>query len=111
MLWLQIPRKDGSVESDTIQFWNGELKGDSFSPAMYTLTTNPVSWKIRSFQGYVLSKPIKEKVTHALFIDDLKCYAKKKLVKKTIMTIIKMHERFWVVMEQQKVQACKSYKR
>ena len=86
---LQIPGKDGSVESDTIQFWNGELQGDSFSPAMYTLTTNPVSWKIRSFQGYVLSKPIKEKVTHALFIDDLKCYVKKKLVKKTIMTIKK----------------------
>ena len=84
---LQIPGKDGSVESDTIQFWNGELQGDSCCPAMYTLTTNPVSWKIRSFQGYVLSKPIKEKVTHALFIDDLKCYVKKKLVKKTMMTI------------------------
>ena len=77
---LQIPGKDGSVESDTIQFWNGELQGDSFCPVMYTLTTNPVSWKIRSFQGYVLSKPI-------MFFDDLKCNVKKKLVKKTMMTI------------------------
>lgn len=37
---------------------------------------NPISWLIRSFDGYTISKPIKEKVTHTLFIDDLKGYAR-----------------------------------
>ena len=36
---------------------------------------NLVSWLIRSFKGYVLSKPLKEKVTHSLFIYDLKMYS------------------------------------
>ena len=36
---------------------------------------NLVSWVIRSTEGYVLSKPISKKVTHTLYIDDLKGYS------------------------------------
>ena len=43
---------------------------------MYTLSENPISWELRRFQGYRLSKPIMEKITHSFFIDDLKCYSK-----------------------------------
>ena len=39
------------------------------------MCNNLVSWLFRSFKGYILSKPIKEKVTHSLFIDDLKMYS------------------------------------
>ena len=47
----------------------------TFCPKLYTLYNNLVSWLIRSLNGYVLSKPIKEKVTHSLFIDELKTYS------------------------------------
>ena len=37
---------------------------------------NIVSWVIRSSEGYKLSKPIEMKITHVLFVDDLKGYCK-----------------------------------
>ena len=53
------------------------------------MVKNPVSWLVRSFQGYVLSTPIKEKVTHTLFIDDLKGYAKSLKEMVSEMNVIK----------------------
>ena len=89
---IQIPVKEGIVQTNTIRFLNGELQGDSFCPTLYTLATNTVSWKIRSFQGYVLSRPIKQKVTHALFIDDLKCYQKRSCISHALSLIRKYME-------------------
>ena len=71
---LVIPLKEKTIESQPIKLKNGELQGDTFCPNLYTLCNNLVSWVIRSFNGYVLSKPIKEKVTQTLFIDDMKNY-------------------------------------
>ena len=71
---LVIPLKDGPVESTPIELTNGELQGDTYCPNLYTLCNNLVSWLARSFDGYVLSTPIKQKVTHTLFIDDMKNY-------------------------------------
>ena len=75
-LTLVIPTEDGEIETENIFLKNGIMQGDSVCPTLYTMIKNPVSWLVRSFQGYVLSTPIKEKVTHTLFIDDLKGYAK-----------------------------------
>ena len=71
---LIIPLKDGPVETTPIELSNGELQGDTFCPNLYTLCMNLVSWLARTCDGYVLSKPIKRKVTHTLFIDDMKNY-------------------------------------
>ena len=75
-LVLVIPVKDGNVETGLISLTNGILQGDSLCPSLYTLSKNAISWLIRSFEGYTMSAPIKEKITHSLFIDDLKGYAK-----------------------------------
>ena len=73
---IDIPTTEGVVQSRLIKFSNGELQGDSLGPLLYTLAKNPISWVLRQQDGYVLSAPIKEKVTHALFVDDLKKYDK-----------------------------------
>ena len=71
---LVIYLKDGAVESTPIELSNGELQGDTYCPNLYTLCNNLVSWIARTHDGYVMSKPIKKKVTHTLFIDDMKNY-------------------------------------
>ena len=75
-LVLLIPIKVGLQESNSIQLTNGELQGDTLYPSLYTLCSNPVSWMLRSTEGCTLSSPIKEKITHTFFIDDLKGYTK-----------------------------------
>ena len=35
----------------------------------------PVAWLLSAFQGYRLSKPLETKVTHLLYVDDLKVFA------------------------------------
>ena len=73
---LIIPLKENDIISDPINVTNGVLQGDVISPNLYTLSTNPMSWELRRYEGYKISKPISCKVTHTLFMDDLKNYAK-----------------------------------
>ena len=70
---ISIPVKDGYVDSMIISLSNGILQGDSYCPALYVLTMNIISWVIRSSDGYVLHSTLK-KITHTLFVDDLKGY-------------------------------------
>ena len=42
---------------------------------MFTLCLNPVAWKLRSTEGYRLSKPVGSKVIDVLYFDDLKVFA------------------------------------
>ena len=49
---------------------------------------NVVSWIIRASEGYTLSAPILEKITHTLFIDDLKGYAKSNPKLKQILNLV-----------------------
>ena len=86
---LMIPVETGYKESSVIRLTNGELQGDTFCPDLYTLCNNPLSWKIRSFKGYAMSAPIKDRVTHTLFIDDLKGYARSIQSGEAVMNTIK----------------------
>ena len=49
---------------------------------------NVVSWMLRASEGYKLSAPISTKVTHTLYIDDLKGYAKSLSKLKQILNIL-----------------------
>ena len=40
----------------------------------FTLTLNPIAWYLRSEEGYKLSHAQDQKITHVLFVDDLKTY-------------------------------------
>jgi hypothetical protein len=86
---INIPTANGTIQSRIIKFSNGELQGDSLGPQLYCLSKNPISWIIRQRDGYVLSSPIKEKVTHVLFIDDLKKYDKNVAFLKANLQLIK----------------------
>ena len=52
----------------------GILQGDSFCVRLFTLSLNPIAWYLRSTEGYKLSHAPDRKITHALFVDDLKTY-------------------------------------
>ena len=90
---IEVPTTEGVVLLRLITFSNGELQGDSLGPQLYTLAKNPISWNIRQRDGYVLSSPIKEKITHSLFVDDLKKYDKSlQTLKHNLENIKKMME-------------------
>ena len=71
---LVVPLENGDVISGPISITNGVFQGDVPSGDMFTLSLNPVSWELRRYPGYTLSKPLCEKITHLFFIDDLKNY-------------------------------------
>ena len=73
---LITPLEDGDVMSERIRIRNGVLQGDIICPDLYVLSKNPISWELNRFDGYVVSKHICEKVTHSLYVDDLKTYDK-----------------------------------
>ena len=36
---------------------------------------NPIAWNLKATDGYKLSKPIEGKITHLLYVDDMKVFA------------------------------------
>ena len=53
----------------------GVPQDDAPCPLLFTLCLNPIAWKLRAAEAYKLTKPISQKVTHPLYVDDLKVYA------------------------------------
>ena len=69
--------EDGKVlTSRKINIRKGFLQGDSYSPVGFCLTEIPISMLIEETDGYTMGQKDKErvKITHSLFIDDLKIY-------------------------------------
>ena len=67
--------KQGRETSRSIRFAKGLSQGDALCPRLFTLCLNPVAWFLAATQGYRLSKPLESKVTHLLYVDDLKVFA------------------------------------
>ena len=65
----------GMETSEQIRFSKGLPQGDALCPRLFTMSINPLAWKLRASEGYRLSRPISQKVTDLLYIDDLKIYA------------------------------------
>ena len=65
----------GMETSERIRFSKGLPQGDALCPRLFTMSINPLAWKLRASEGYRLSRPISQKVTDLLYIDDLKIYA------------------------------------
>ncbi|GJQ79251.1 hypothetical protein Trydic_g5495 [Trypoxylus dichotomus] len=61
-----------------ISYKRGIFQGDSLSPPLFCLVLLPLSLALRGGCGYMAGKPnnCKHKVTHLLYMDDLKIYAK-----------------------------------
>ena len=73
-----IPTINGTKKSPVIKFRRGLLQGDSICGCLYTISINPTAWKLRTHDRYQLSKPVQGKMTHGLFVEDLKIYTKSK---------------------------------
>ena len=55
----------------TYKIQEGSPQGDALCPRLFTLSINPVAWKLKATKAYKLSKPINMQVTHPLFMEDL----------------------------------------
>ena len=83
-----VKTKRGYEESEMIKFNKGLPQGDALCPRLFTLCLNPVAWLLKSTEGYRLSKPLKTKVTHLLYIDDLKIFASTESKMNTVLRSI-----------------------
>ncbi|XP_045463785.1 uncharacterized protein LOC123673343 [Harmonia axyridis] len=64
------------IKTADIAIRRGLFQGDSLSPLWFCLALNPLSTLINEQKyGYILDKNRKIKITHQLYIDDLKLYA------------------------------------
>ena len=73
---LVVPTENEDIDTNPVNVTNGVLQGDVMSGTLFTMSENPVSWHLRRYEGYKLSKPVNLSVTHSLFMDDLKVYCK-----------------------------------
>ena len=67
---------------------------------MFTLCLNPIAWWLRSIEGYTYNKHNKQqKLTHLLYVDDLKTYHKSAqkalLITKTAKSMFEDIGLFW----------------
>ena len=67
---------NGREQLEPILVRRGILQGDSFVVKLFILCLNPIAWIIRGFEGYQPTHEKGAKITHLLFVDDLKMFAK-----------------------------------
>ena len=73
---LEVKINEKKERIGPIQLKQGILQGDSFCVRLFTLCQNPIAWWLRSIEGYTYSHNKQEKLTHLLYVDDLKTYHK-----------------------------------
>jgi len=73
---LEVQTSDTKETIGPIRLNQGILQGDSFCVRLFTICLNPLAWFLRGTEGYTLSHVTKEKITHLLYVDDLKTYHK-----------------------------------
>ena len=71
---LEIVTAQGKEHIGPIKVNKGIMQGDDFSVLLYAIGVDQISWAIGSSEGYRLTHEKNDKVTHLLFVDDLKCY-------------------------------------
>ena len=86
---LEINTKNGKEKIETIKVNRGILQGDSFCVTLFTLSVNPLAWYIRLTEGYNITCHCNEKITHSLYVDDLKTYHKSRNKAAVMSTTIK----------------------
>lgn len=81
---LYVQTAEGQITIGPVNINRGILQGDSFCVTLFTLCLNPIAWYLRSTEGYTLSHDKTIKITHSLFVDDLKTYHKNKTKAATV---------------------------
>ncbi len=70
--WIELP-SDGGTHRIPVQFERGLHQGDSLSPLLFCLCVAPVSFALNAGGGF-RSEFQEERVSHLMFMDDLKMY-------------------------------------
>ena len=86
---IEINTKNGKEKIETIKVNCGILQGDSFCVTLFVISVNPLAWYIRSTEGYNITCHSNEKITHSLYVDDLKTYHKSRNKAAVMSTTIK----------------------
>ncbi len=80
-------KRTGGMESTLIKYNCGLFQGDSLSPLLFYLSTAPLSWALAPRRG-LFSRSLDRKIIHALFVDDLKVYARSQKALKRALSCI-----------------------
>ena len=73
---LEVKTPDTKETLGPIKLDQGILQEDSFCVKRFTICLNPIAWFLRGTEGYTFSHHIQKKITHLLFVDDLKTFHK-----------------------------------
>ena len=86
---IEVNTKNGKEKIETIKVNCGILQGDSFCVKLFIMSVNPLTWYIRSTEGYNITCHRNEKITHSLYVDNLKTYHKSRNKAAVMSTTIK----------------------
>ena len=86
---IEINTKNGKEKIETVKVNCGILQGDSFCVTLFIMSVNPLAWYIRSTEGYDITCHRNEKITHSLYVEDLKTYHKSRNKAAVMSTTIK----------------------
>ncbi|XP_039276066.1 uncharacterized protein LOC111055986 [Nilaparvata lugens] len=87
---LQVGWGSESYRTQGIPIRRGIFQGDSLSPLWFCMALNPLSRMLRdSGYGYVLKRNPQVKVSHSLYMDDLKVYAANQDQLKNMLQLVK----------------------
>lgn len=68
---LKVKTQSGLKFAEPIQFKRGIYQGDTLCLLLFIMCVNPMAWKLRTLQGYKMTKPVNISISHSSFIDDL----------------------------------------
>ena len=92
---LNICSKNKFIKTHSIKIKRGIFQGDTFSPLLFCLCINPLSHILNATKyGYTIKIPknnLKFKISHLLFMDDLKLYSSNK---NHLQQLLKITEKF-----------------
>ena len=85
---IEINTKNGKEKIEAVKVNRGILQGDSFCVTLFIMF-NPLAWYIRSTEQHNITCHRNEKITHSLYVDDLKTYHKSRNKAAVTSTTIK----------------------
>ena len=86
---IEINTKNEKEKIETIKVNCEILQGDSFCVTLFIMSVNPLAWYVRSSEGYNITCQHNEKITHSLYVDDIKTYHKSRNKAAVMSTTIK----------------------
>ncbi|XP_044751651.1 uncharacterized protein LOC123311647 [Coccinella septempunctata] len=86
---LTFESENQQLKTDTINIRRGIFQGDTLSPLWFCLAMNFLSQLIKKQKyGYILEKERNVKISHQMYIDDLKLYAANEEEMKRLLKIV-----------------------